>query len=63
MPTSPARSSVPGASSPLTLLNYPRAISFDQVAIGFKQSIGAGDTLRAGLYGKTLTFTLSTTAP
>ncbi len=54
---------VPGAGSPLTLLNYPRAISSDQVTIGFKQSVGAGDTLRAGLYGKTLTFTLSTTAP
>ena len=37
-----------GAGSPLTLLNYPRAISSDQVTIGFKQSIGAGDTLRAG---------------
>jgi extracellular elastinolytic metalloproteinase len=31
--------------------------------IEFKQSIGAGETLRPGTYGKTLTFTLSTTTP
>jgi hypothetical protein len=31
--------------------------------IEFKQSIGATETLRPGTYGKTLTFTLSTTTP
>ena len=29
----------------------------------FKQSIGANDALRTGTYSKTLTFTLSTSAP
>jgi hypothetical protein len=33
------------------------------VPIEFEQSIGAGDPLRTGAYSKTLTFTLSTTAP
>ena len=35
----------------------------DPVTLGFKQSIGATDALRTGTYSKTLTFTLSTTAP
>jgi PKD repeat protein len=60
---STAFAAVPGVASPLTLLSYPRAISSDPVKIGFKQTVGAGDTLRAGQYGKTLTFTLSTTQP
>jgi hypothetical protein len=38
-------------------------VSNDAVTIGFKQHIGAGDALRTGAYGKTLTFTLSTTTP
>ncbi|HET6547694.1 MAG TPA: ThuA domain-containing protein [Solirubrobacter sp.] len=54
---------IAGAASPLTLLQYPRAISADAVTIGFKQPIGAGETLRAGSYAKSLTFTLSTTTP
>jgi len=54
---------VPGAASPLTLLTWPGAVSASQVTIGFKQSVGAGESLRAGNYGKTLTFTLSTTTP
>ena len=33
------------------------------MTLGFKQSVGAAETLRAGNYGKTLTFTLSTTQP
>ena len=52
-----------GREPPLALLSYPRAISSDPVTLGFKQSVGAGETLRAGAYGKTLTFTLSTTTP
>jgi hypothetical protein len=47
----------------LSLLTYPGPISNDSVAIGFRQHIGAGDALRTGAYGKTLTFTLSTTTP
>jgi hypothetical protein len=33
------------------------------VSIAFKQSVAANETLRAGSYGNTLTFTLSTTTP
>ncbi|HEX6023794.1 MAG TPA: ThuA domain-containing protein [Solirubrobacter sp.] len=53
----------PVAGTPLTLLNYPRAISSDQVTLGFKQSVSASETLRAGSYRKALTFSLSTTTP
>jgi beta-galactosidase GanA len=38
-------------------------VSNDLVNIGFAQHIGANDALRTGSYSKTLTFTLSTTAP
>jgi hypothetical protein len=38
-------------------------VSNAAVAITFRQHIGASDALRAGAYSKTLTFTLSTTAP
>jgi hypothetical protein len=37
--------------------------SNDPVTIGFKQHIDSTDPLRTGAYGKTLTFTLSTTNP
>ena len=42
---------------------YNGPISNDAVTITFKQAIGANDALRTGTYAKTLTFTLSTTAP
>ena len=35
----------------------------ESVPIEFRQSIGANEPLRTGTYGKTLTFTLSTTNP
>ena len=54
---------VAGAAAPVTLLTYPRAISSDQVSIGFKQSVADTEILRAGNYAKTLTFTLSTATP
>jgi M6 family metalloprotease-like protein len=38
-------------------------VSHDAVTIGFSQHIGADDALRTGSYARTLTFTLSTTAP
>jgi hypothetical protein len=38
-------------------------VSHDPVTIAFKQHVGAGDALRTGAYSKTLTFTLSTSAP
>jgi hypothetical protein len=47
----------------LTLLTYAGPVSNDAVAVGFKQPIAASDPLRTGAYVKTLTFTLSTTAP
>jgi thrombospondin type 3 repeat protein len=48
---------------PLTLLTYAAPVSNGSVAIAFRQHIGATQTLRTGAYGKTLTFTLSTTTP
>jgi Peptidase family M1 domain len=63
---SPAGTSAPEGSvsgSPLSLLSWSNPISNDAVAVAFKQDIGANDALRTGSYSKTLTFTLSTTAP
>ncbi|HWK25609.1 MAG TPA: ThuA domain-containing protein [Solirubrobacter sp.] len=45
------------------LLSYPREISNDAVTLQFQQPIAATDALRSGSYSKTLTYTLSTTAP
>jgi sugar phosphate isomerase/epimerase len=52
------------AGTPVSLLTYsgPTA-GADAVTLGFRQAIGATDTLRSGTYSKTLTFTLSTTTP
>jgi X-Pro dipeptidyl-peptidase len=52
-----------GSAAPTTLLTYGGPVSNDPVTLGFKQSIGVADALRTGTYAKTLTFTLSTTAP
>ncbi|MDA0172211.1 DUF1593 domain-containing protein [Solirubrobacter taibaiensis] len=38
-------------------------VSNEKVGVTFKQLVKAGDALRTGTYAKTLTFTLSTTAP
>jgi hypothetical protein len=38
-------------------------VSHDPLTTGFSQHIGAGDVMRTGTYSRTLTFTLSTTAP
>jgi cytochrome c len=54
---------VAGPANPVTLLSWPRSVSSDAVTVAFKQVVGANETLRAGNYGKTLTFTLSTTTP
>jgi hypothetical protein len=54
---------VSGTNTPLTLLTYTGPVSADAVTIGLKQTIGANESLRTGTYSKTLTFTLSTTAP
>jgi len=45
------------------LLAWSAPVSNDPVTIAFQQQIGAGDALRSGGYSKTLTYTLSTTAP
>jgi len=54
---------VGSSSSPLNILTYNAPVSNDAVTIAFQQAIGANDPLRTGSYGKTLTFTLSTTTP
>jgi subtilase-type serine protease len=54
---------VGGSANPTTLKTWPGPVSNDAVALGFKQSIGVNDALRTGSYSKTLTYTLSTTAP
>ena len=53
----------PLGSSPLALLSYSGPVSNDSVTIGIRQAIAANEPLRTGTYGKTLTFTLSTTRP
>ncbi|RKQ86500.1 putative extracellular nuclease [Solirubrobacter pauli] len=47
----------------LTLASWTEPISTRKVTLGFKQSIAGDEGLRTGSYAKTLTFTLSTTAP
>ena len=51
-----------GAASVL-LKSWTGPMSIEQVPLTVKQSILETDGLRAGTYGKTLTFTLSTTTP
>jgi hypothetical protein len=48
---------------PATVKTYIGPVSNDVVTVGFSQAIGANEPLRSGGYGKTLTFTLSTTNP
>jgi hypothetical protein len=54
---------VGGAANPTPLAAWTGPVSNDAVSIGLKQPIGAGEGLRTGAYGKTVVFTLSTTAP
>ena len=51
------------AGSPLALLSYGGPVSNDVASIAFRQEIGGGEALRTGAYGKSLTFTLTTTTP
>ena len=60
---SPSTSFGPVGGSPLVLLTWAAPVSNDAVTLEFKQPIGANDALRTGTYGKTLTFTLSSTQP
>jgi hypothetical protein len=50
-------------AAPLTLLTYSGPVTNDVATLTFKQTIGETEPLRTGSYSKTLTFTLSTTAP
>jgi uncharacterized protein (TIGR03118 family) len=61
--TGGALAEVGGSAAPTTLLTYAAPVSNDTVTLNFRQTIGANDALRTGSYSKTLTFTLSTTAP
>ena len=54
---------VGSSAAPRTLLTWAAPVSNDAVALEFRQAIGANDALRTGAYTKTLTLTLSTTAP
>jgi hypothetical protein len=54
---------VAASTSPLGLLTWGAPVSNDALSLEFTQAIGANDALRTGAYGKTLTFTLSTSAP
>jgi amidase len=53
----------PVSGVPLALAAWAAPVSHAAVTVRAAQSIGAGDALRTGTYSKTLTFTLSTSAP
>jgi sugar phosphate isomerase/epimerase len=60
----PAYATLPStAGAPLTLQSYSGPVSSEAVQIALRQSIGANEGLRAGTYGKNLTFTLSSSTP
>jgi hypothetical protein len=54
---------VAGSPLPAVAKNWAAPVSHDPVTIELAQPIGANEALRTGTYGKTLTFTLSTTQP
>ncbi|HWK27017.1 MAG TPA: hypothetical protein VNS09_10655, partial [Solirubrobacter sp.] len=58
-----AFSPVGGTASPVVLKSWNGPTSVEAVPVTVKQAVAAADPLRAGTYGKTLTFTLSTTTP
>jgi hypothetical protein len=59
----PSPLKVAGSALPATVRGYAAPVANDVVPVAFTQSIGASDPLRTGTYAKSLTFTLSTTAP
>jgi uncharacterized protein (TIGR03118 family) len=61
--TAAAGGPVGGSAAPTSLLTYAGPTSNDAVTVNFKQTIGANEALRTGVYAKTFTFTLSTTTP
>jgi len=52
-----------GSPLPAVVRTWDAPVSHDPVTVTFQQHIDAGDPLRTGSYGKTLTFTLSTASP
>ena len=54
---------VGSAAAPTSLISYTAPVTSSLITLTFRQNITATETLRSGSYGKTLTFTLSTTAP
>jgi hypothetical protein len=61
--TSGPGGNVGGAAAPTDLITFTAPQTNRNVTLTFRQNIAANQTLRSGAYGKTLTFTLSTTAP
>lgn len=61
--TPAAGGAVGGSASPTSLITYNGPLGSETATLTFRQAIGATEPLRTGSYGKTLTFTLSTTAP
>ena len=59
----PAFAAMPTDNSSLLLRNWSAPVTNAPLTLGFRQSVGAAEALRAGTYSKTLTFTLSTTTP
>ena len=54
---------VAGTPLPATVKTWALPVSHDPVTIALSQTIGANEPLRTGTYAKTVTFTLSATAP
>jgi hypothetical protein len=61
--TAGAGGAVGGASAPTAVATWAGPIANGAVNLQFRQLISATENLRSGSYNKTLTFTLSTTAP
>ena len=59
----PATAFTPVTGAAQTLKSWSTPITAAPLTLGFRQQIGGTEALRAGSYGKTLTFTLSTTTP
>jgi hypothetical protein len=59
----PAALKVGGSTLPATVKAWSTPVSNENVPLNFTQAIGANDSLRTGVYAKTLTLTLSTTNP
>jgi hypothetical protein len=58
-----AGGNVGGTAAPTPLLTFAAPVTNAAVSLVFRQNITSTETLRTGTYSKTLTFTLSTTAP